>query len=59
RSAAPVLVLSGLMGALLLVAGDMAAQRLLAPTQLPVGVMTGSLGGVYLVWVLISGWRKR
>ncbi|MEU1882181.1 iron chelate uptake ABC transporter family permease subunit [Streptosporangium sp. NPDC020072] len=59
RSAAPVLVLSGLMGALLLVAGDMAAQRLLAPTQLPVGVMTGSLGGVYLVWVLVSGWRKR
>ncbi|MFF0574376.1 FecCD family ABC transporter permease [Streptosporangium saharense] len=59
RSAAPVLVLSCLMGALLLVAGDMAAQRLMAPTQLPVGVMTGSLGGVYLVWVLVSGWRKR
>ncbi|MEV8633933.1 iron chelate uptake ABC transporter family permease subunit [Streptosporangium sp. NPDC051023] len=59
RSAAPVLALSCLMGALLLVAGDLAAQRVLAPLQLPVGVMTGSLGGVYLVWVLVSGWRRR
>ncbi|GAA3084066.1 FecCD family ABC transporter permease [Streptosporangium carneum] len=59
RATGPVLAVSCLMGALLLVAGDLAAQRLFAPTQLPVGVMTGSLGGVYLVWVLVSGWRRR
>jgi iron complex transport system permease protein len=40
------------MGALLLVVSDLAAQRLLAPTALPVGVATVSVGGVYLAWLL-------
>ena len=39
-------------GALLLVVSDLAAQRLLAPTALPVGVATVSVGGLYLAWVL-------
>jgi iron complex transport system permease protein len=51
RSAAPGLVPAALMGALLLAAGDLAAQRLLG-ADLPVGVMTGALGGVYLAWLL-------
>ncbi|GAA4985276.1 FecCD family ABC transporter permease [Actinopolymorpha pittospori] len=53
------LVSSALMGAFLLVASDLAAQRLLAPTQLPVGVMTGAVGGVYLAWLLAREWRSR
>jgi iron-siderophore transport system permease protein len=40
------------MGALLLLASDLAAQRALAPTQLPVGVATVSVGGLYLGWLL-------
>lgn len=40
------------MGALLLVVSDLAAQRLLAPTALPVGVATVSVGGLYLAWLL-------
>jgi iron-siderophore transport system permease protein len=57
RSAAPGLVAAALMGALLLVLSDLAAQRLLS-IDLPVGVMTGALGGVYLCWLLRSGWRR-
>jgi iron complex transport system permease protein len=43
---------AGAMGALLLVVSDLAAQRLLAPTSLPVGVATVSVGGIYLAWLL-------
>lgn len=39
-------------GALLLVISDLVAQRALAPTALPVGVATVSVGGLYLAWVL-------
>lgn len=51
------LVSAGLMGSMLLLISDFAAQRLLAPTQLPVGVMTGAVGGIYLAWLLAKGWR--
>lgn len=40
------------MGALLLVASDLVAQRIFAPVQLPVGVVTVSIGGIYLIWLL-------
>ena len=40
------------MGALLLVASDLVAQRVFAPVQLPVGVVTVSIGGIYLIWLL-------
>lgn len=46
------LTTSALVGALLLVAADVAAQRALAPVQLPVGVATLTAGGAYLVWLL-------
>ncbi len=46
------------MGALLLSASDLVAQRLLAPTQLPVGVVTVVLGGAYLVWLLVREARR-
>ena len=49
---------SMLTGALLLVLSDLVAQRLLAPAQLPVGVVTGAVGGVYLAWLLGQQWRK-
>jgi iron complex transport system permease protein len=54
RSAAPGLLAAGLMGALLLAASDLAAQRLL-DADLPVGVLTGALGGIYLGWLLFTG----
>jgi iron complex transport system permease protein len=54
RAAAPGLVSAALMGALLLAASDLAAQRLLS-VDLPVGVMTGAVGGLYLAWLLFRG----
>ena len=57
RAAAPGLVPAALMGALLLAASDLAAQRLLS-VDLPVGIMTGAVGGIYLGWLLFGGWRR-
>ncbi|MEV4709248.1 iron chelate uptake ABC transporter family permease subunit [Actinoplanes sp. NPDC049316] len=57
-SAAPPLVPAAVTGALIMVLSDFVAQRLLAPAQLPVGVVTGAVGGVYLAWLLSVQWRK-
>jgi iron complex transport system permease protein len=54
RSPGPNLLASLFMGAVLLVAADLAGQRLIAGHQLPVGVLTGILGGGYLVWLLAT-----
>lgn len=52
------LTTSAAVGAALLVVSDAIARTLLAPTQLPVGVVTTALGGVYLVGLLIAQSRK-
>ncbi|NYI97622.1 iron complex transport system permease protein [Streptomonospora nanhaiensis] len=57
RTSGTALMGAALMGALLLSAADLVAQRALAPTQLPVGVVTAVIGGSYLVWVLYREWR--
>lgn len=44
------LLLSALMGGALLVLADVMARVLLAPQELPVGVLTAVLGGGYLLW---------
>lgn len=52
-AAGVALLPSAAMGALLLAAADFLAQRAFAPTQLPVGVVTVSIGGLYFVWLLM------
>ncbi|WP_145491178.1 iron-enterobactin ABC transporter permease [Yersinia rohdei] len=47
------LTASALMGALLLIGADLCAQNLFSPNQLPVGIVTFSIGGLYLIWLLI------
>jgi iron complex transport system permease protein len=54
RSPGPNLVPSLCMGAALLVTADWASQRLFGDGQLPVGVVTGVLGGLYLLWLLVT-----
>lgn len=54
RSPGPNLLPSALMGAVLLVAADWSSQRLFGADQLPVGVLTGILGGGYLLWLLAT-----
>ena len=46
-------------GAVLVLGADLAAQRLVPGTPLPVGVMTGALGGLYLVLLLTRERRGR
>jgi iron complex transport system permease protein len=47
-----MLLASALAGAVLLLAADVAARTLVAPQELPVGVLTAVFGGVYLLWLL-------
>ncbi|MDX3083983.1 iron chelate uptake ABC transporter family permease subunit [Streptomyces scabiei] len=54
RSPGPNLVAAMCMGATLLVVADLASQRAFGADQLPVGVVTGVLGGVYLLWLLVT-----
>ena len=44
---------SAVLGGLLVLVSDVVAQRLLAPHELPVGVVTGVVGGVYLLFLLV------
>jgi iron complex transport system permease protein len=53
------LVPSAVMGAVLLLIGDVIAQQLFSGSELPVGAVTVSLGGAYLVYLLFSQARIR
>jgi iron complex transport system permease protein len=50
--------LSSLMGGVLLMAADLLARWLIAPQELPVGVLTAVLGGGYLLWLMHRGTRS-
>jgi iron complex transport system permease protein len=46
------MLLSSLMGGVLLMAADTLARGLMAPQELPVGMLTAVLGGGYLLWLM-------
>lgn len=58
RTPSTALVPAAAMGAVLLITSDWLAQRLFAPTTLPVGVVTVSIGGLYLAYVLVAEARR-
>jgi iron complex transport system permease protein len=47
-----LILLSSLMGGVLLLTADTLARGLIAPQELPVGVLTAVLGGSYLLWLM-------
>ncbi len=49
------MLLSSLVGGTLLMAADTLARWLIAPQELPVGVLTATLGGGYLLWLMRKG----
>ncbi|MGO1543370.1 MAG: FecCD family ABC transporter permease [Gulosibacter sp.] len=49
---------AALMGGVLVLVSDLIARRIFAPNELAVGVITGLLGGFYLIWLLAVE-RKR
>ena len=52
-SSAVVMPLSAAVGGALVVIADYAAQRILEPTQLPVGILTVVIGGPYFMMLLL------
>jgi iron complex transport system permease protein len=49
---AHLMLLSSLMGGVLLMAADTLARGLMAPQELPGGMLTAVLGGGYLLWLM-------
>ena len=48
----PLVLLSAVTGGLLLALADVIARIVIAPQELPVGVLTAVLGGSYLLWLM-------
>jgi iron complex transport system permease protein len=48
-----VLPASALFGAAFLVGCDLAARTIMAPIELPVGIVTAMIGGPFFLWLLI------
>ncbi|MGW6455796.1 FecCD family ABC transporter permease [Streptomyces sp. NPDC055078] len=55
RTAQIPLLCSALLGAVIVVLADLLARKLLAPTELPVGVLTAAVGAPYLIWLIVRG----
>ena len=53
-----LLPLSGIVGAIFLVAADTLARTIIAPAQLPVGVVTAIIGGPFFLILLVKYSRK-
>ncbi|MET7425498.1 iron chelate uptake ABC transporter family permease subunit [Dactylosporangium sp. NPDC005555] len=54
----PPVIVSGLLGALLVVGADLAARIVVAPRELPAGLLTAMIGAPYLLWLLLRGTRR-
>jgi iron complex transport system permease protein len=44
-----------LAGAIVLVLADLVARTILAPVEIPVGIVTAVLGGPFFIWLLVRG----
>ncbi|MEO1001106.1 MAG: iron ABC transporter permease, partial [Pseudomonadota bacterium] len=47
-----VLPASALLGAIFLLWADIAARTVMAPEDMPIGIVTGLVGGIFFVWLL-------
>lgn len=48
-----LLLNSALLGAALLVGADMISRSIIAPAELPIGIVTATLGGPFFLWILL------
>jgi len=48
-----LLLNAALLGAALLVAADMVSRTIIAPAELPIGIVTATLGGPFFLWILL------
>jgi len=49
----PLVVTGALLGAIMLLAGDLLARTLLAPQELPVGIVTAAAGGAFIIALVL------
>lgn len=54
-----VLPISALLGGILVVWVDVAARMLIAPEELPVGILTAVIGGPIFIWMLKKNNREK
>ena len=47
-----VIPYSALLGAIFLLWADIAARTIMAPEDMPIGIVTGFVGGIFFVWLL-------
>ena len=47
-----VLPASAVLGAILLLWADITARTIMAPEDMPIGIVTGLVGGLFFVWLL-------
>ena len=59
RAQGPAVVTSALVGAVLVLGADLAARNLPLPASISIGHVTGILGGIYLLGLLILRGRAR
>lgn len=52
-----LLINSALLGAMALVAADIVSRSIIAPAELPIGIITAMIGGPFFMWVLLSNRR--
>lgn len=52
-----LLLNSALLGASTLLAADMVSRTIVAPAELPIGIITALIGGPFFLWVLLSSRR--
>lgn len=45
---------SALFGAALLASADIVSRTIVAPTELPIGILTAMIGGPFFLWILLS-----
>ncbi|PWN08028.1 heme ABC transporter permease [Rhodohalobacter mucosus] len=50
---------SAILGGLLLLASDLAARTMVAPAELPIGVITASIGAPFFLWLLLRNRELR
>jgi iron complex transport system permease protein len=50
---------SFLGGGIVLVLADLLARTIIAPVEIPVGIVTAIIGGPFFVWLLLQGGRRR
>jgi len=53
-----LLPLSALLGAALLIIADTTARTIVAPAEMPVGILTALIGGPYFLWLLVRQYKK-